>query len=462
MPLTLRRARCYNITVSDFYYEQMKELLGGAFDDFVRAYETAPRHKALRVNTLKISVGAFVELAEKYEAAGLMRYGLTPNPLCDRSFYTCVKPSADPLYHAGLYYMQEPSASAAVAAFAPFIGERVLDLCAAPGGKSTQAAAFMNGGTIFCNDIVSSRVHALTENIDRLGVKNAVVTHTDAKRFRRGGYVGYFDTLIVDAPCSGGGMMRYEDVPYSPEIVAGCAARQREILDDAAELLRRGGYMLYSTCTFSQEENEQNVKYLIDKGFEPVETPLLPGVERGIGVPEARRIYPHRFDGEGHFYCVLQKTTGGVADISPVRAAQKKTEIGGLSLDCARLNVDTLGTDIEIPAFSLPILRIGAEIYDRVQKRTLDKKTGKTYYKRSYSYALSHALSVEQVRAAGSVELGYVNAQRYIRGEQLDIAAPRGEFIATVDGYALGFVKCADDGAGNTVLKNLYPKSLRI
>ncbi|MDE7464127.1 MAG: hypothetical protein K2M48_03765 [Clostridiales bacterium] len=449
----------------DLFFKQMQNILGGRFDAFKDAFENKPRHKALRVNTLKISVDDFVTLAEKYENGGVRRYGLRLNPLCAASFYTEVKPSTDPLYHAGLYYMQEPSASAAVAAFSPYIGKRVLDLCAAPGGKSTQAAAFMNGGTLFCNEIEGARARALVENLDRLGVSNAVATVGDAGMYRAAGYDGYFDTLIVDAPCSGGGMMRYETVPYSEEIVAGCAARQRAILDDAAELLCEGGYMLYSTCTFAPEENERNVEYLIGKGFEPIDVPLREGEERGIGITEARRIYPHNFDGEGHFYCVLQKRSGGKkSGLNVERAKPARLTVGGLALDCYNVRGVDIVAPIEASLERLRTVRVGAAVAEKTANR--DRKPTKVRGAKNapieFSHAFTHALDKERVKAVGAVELTMPDAEKYIRGEQLCADAPRGNVIATVEGYALGKAKAALDGAGDVALKNMYPKSLRI
>lgn len=442
----------------------MQNILGARFDEFKTAYENKPRHKALRVNTLKISVDEFIALTEKYENSGVRAYGLKSNPLCDRSFYTTVKPSADPLYHAGLYYMQEPSASAAVAAFAPYIGKRVLDLCAAPGGKSTQAAAFMTGGAIFCNEIERSRAAALVENLDRLGVNNAAVTVGEATHYRRAGFDGYFDALIVDAPCSGGGMTRYENVPYSDEIVAGCAARQRAILEDATELLGAGGYMLYSTCTFAPEENEQNVRFLMSKGFTPIDLPLRVGEERGIDLPEARRIYPHNFDGEGHFYCVLQKQSGRAAELKAERVKRTAVSVGGLKIDCRTVN----GIDVLFPTDDnfngLKTIRVGARVWEPapVRDKTAARKKTVKPDEKEFSHALTHALSKEQAEAVGTVELSESDAGRYIRGEQLDADAPRGNLIVTLDGFAIGKAKAAPDGAGNVALKNLYPKLLRI
>ncbi|MCH5159166.1 MAG: hypothetical protein J1F33_08225 [Clostridiales bacterium] len=439
----------------DYFFSQMREILGERYTEFERAYNEKPRHKALRVNTLKISVDDFVELTRREQAAGKREYALKENPLCFGSFYTTVKPSLDPLYHAGLYYMQEPSASAAVSALSPYIGERVLDLCAAPGGKSTQLAAYMKGGVLFCNDVEYKRITALIENLERLGVKNSVVTLCDAKSYRAAGLDGYFDTLVVDAPCSGGGMSRYENVPYTAEIVEGCAKRQRALLDDAVMLLSTGGYMLYSTCTFSKEENEDNVRYIISKGFEPIDTPLLPGVERGIDIPEARRIYPHNFDGEGHFYCVLKKTASSLCVTRPDRLKRKSVKINGLNADCAEIGGQSVLFDGEYPKFTvLPngrqgtfcVMRSGVPLFERDGEP---------------SHALTHALSPDEIERFGSVELNDC-AEKYLRGEAVDVSADKGIKAALYRGYALGKVRSAPDGAGSMTLKNLYPKALRI
>lgn len=424
--------------MNEFFFEQMRDMLGARYDDFKSAFDGKPRRKALRVNTLKIGTEDFAEL-----------FGspLARNPLCDRSFYCDVKPSLDPLYHAGLYYMQEPSASAAVAAFEPYIGERILDLCAAPGGKATQAAALMKGGVIFCNDPDYKRVRALAENIERLGIRNAVVTCNAASDYRTAGFDGYFDTLIADVPCSGGGMMRYENVVYDRDVVSGCATRQRAILKDAVNLLCGGGHMLYSTCTFSREENEDNIEYLCSLGLRPIETPLITGVERGIGISAARRIYPHNFDGEGHFYCVLEKPIGTTASKPPLRAKRKAVSVGGAKIETIEFGGRAV-LPFAVPELSgLNAVRVGVHVFD---------KNG------ALSHALTHALSAEELRAIGAVELDKDSALRYIRGEQLDISAPRTAAVATVNGFALGAVRSAPSGDGTVVLKNLYPKSLRI
>ncbi|MDE6293191.1 MAG: hypothetical protein K2L88_01040, partial [Clostridiales bacterium] len=410
------------------------------YDAFYDAYPTTRRHKALRVNTNKITVDEFKTL-----------FGgeLKQNPLCTNSFYCNVKPSLDPLYHAGLYYMQEPSASAAVAAFSPFIGERVLDLCAAPGGKSTQAAEYMNGGVLFCNDSEYKRTKALAENIERLGIDNSVVTCGTASDYVEAGFSEYFDTLIVDAPCSGGGMMRYESVPYSENIVKGCAERQREILKDAVKLLCGGGYMLYSTCTFAKEENEDNINYLRLLGMRTVDIPLLVGTERGIDMPDARRVYPMNFDGEGHFYCVLQKTSGGQVELPKLRKKVKAVKFDNFIMPVAEIVGKRVILDIDDTCFpdmsGLNVIVAGTLVFDDGAP----------------SHALTHALDSDSVKKLGAVELGELSRD-YIAGKQIDISAPSGNLIATVNGYALGLVKSAAGGDGTRVLKNKYPKHLRL
>ncbi len=421
------------------FFEHMQSLIGARYAEFKAAYDGKPRFKALRVNTLKISTDEF---------CALFGGALERNGLCAQSFYCEVKPSLDPLYHAGLYYMQEPSASAAVAAFAPYIGERVLDLCAAPGGKATQAAAVMDGrGIIFCNDPEYKRVRALTENIERLGVRNAVITCNAADDYVRAGFEGFFDTLIVDAPCSGGGMTRYEVVPYSRDIVRGCAERQRAILVQAVKLLAAGGRMLYSTCTFSREENEQSVEFLQSLGLKTVDVPLRAGEERGIGIADARRIYPHNFDGEGHFYCVLEKSNGGATQPRPpLRGKPRRVKVGGATLDAVEFD-GRLTLPISPPRLDgLNAVRIGVPIFNDKGEPT---------------HALSHALTRNQVAETGVAELGAA-AVEYLKGGELKLYVPRGIVAATACGHALGWARSARTGDGESALKNLYPKALRI
>ncbi len=264
-----------------------------SFPDFdIIAYLKAikqPPSKGLRVNTGKICVADFLKISP---------FSLFPNPLCGEGFIVADGEPARHVYHAsGLYYMQEPSAMSAVPMMELCPGDKVLDLCAAPGGKSTQIAAKIGeDGLLISNEIVSSRVFALSSNIERLGIRNAVVTNAApdklGPKLRE-----FFDKILVDAPCSGEGMFRKDKEAakyWSPEHSKSCALRQREILESAKEALAPGGILVYSTCTFSREENEGVIEAFLSEN-------------RDFSLVEYKRIYPQDGIGEGHFAAKLIK-----------------------------------------------------------------------------------------------------------------------------------------------------------
>lgn len=302
------------------FLARMKPLLGEEFDSFEQAMQQAPV-SGLRVNTLKLSV-------EQYTA-------MTPAPLgqpvswCESAF---VLPDSDfrfgghPFHQAGLYYLQDPSAmSPAEMLFSvPMRGdETVLDLAAAPGGKTTHLAALMNGrGLLVANEIKDKRVGHLIQNLERWGAENVVVTNETPERLADH-FSAFFDRVLVDAPCSGEGMFRKDmgaRADWSEDMVQGCAVRQGNILRVAAKLVKPGGYLLYSTCTFAPEEDEAVLQQLMDETghFRVVELPKKPGFMVGrpdwLGLPDtalelsgAVRLFPHRLPGEGHFACLLQR-----------------------------------------------------------------------------------------------------------------------------------------------------------
>ena len=272
------------------FLRRMKERLGKDFPAFLASYEEAP-YKGLRVNTLKISPAEFSRRA--------------PFPLggevADGCFYLEEeKPGADPYHFAGLYYLQEPSAMT-VAPFAdPCKKERVLDLCAAPGGKTTQIAAKMRGeGILIANEIDPARAKILSQNVERMGIANCAVTSAAPEKLAEK-FPAYFDTVLVDAPCSGEGMFKKEPnaIPeWSEQNVARCALRQRTILDEAAKMLCAGGRLIYSTCTFAEEEDEWQIGDFLRR--HPAFSLLC-----------EKKLYPHEFRGEGHFCAVLEKNSG--------------------------------------------------------------------------------------------------------------------------------------------------------
>ncbi|MCC8104609.1 MAG: RsmB/NOP family class I SAM-dependent RNA methyltransferase [Clostridiales bacterium] len=333
------------------FLARMEALLGDGYPAFLQSYEE-PRRYGLRVNTLKISVDEFQRMAP---------FHLTPIPWIDNGFFYEKEDavSRHPFYYAGLYYLQEPSAMTPAQLLPVSPGERVLDLCAAPGGKATALAAKLQGqGLLVANDISAARAKALLKNLELFGVTNALVTNT-TPNVLSAHFPESFDKILVDAPCSGEGMFRKDAASaaaWSLKKVNDCARTQKEIVSYAVSMLRPGGMMLYSTCTFSPEEDEQVIAYLLENHpeMELVEIPMAEGFVHGLGdvlsgdwqrrvhraaenqtpehsleknssgrncVPELSRcvrIFPHKMPGEGHFMALLQKRDEGLQkNLSP-------------------------------------------------------------------------------------------------------------------------------------------------
>lgn len=272
-----------------FIENMKKQLPEDEWEAFFAVYARPP-YKGLRVNALKISAAEFEKISP---------FPLRPVPWAENGFYTDGEKTGAHAYHfAGLYYSQEPSAMCAAPLLDAKPGERVLDLCSAPGGKGTQLAAAMKGeGILVLNEPVFSRAQILSRNVERLGVKNAVVLseypETLAEYFPE-----YFDKILVDAPCSGEGMFRKNAEEalseWSEENVAMCAARQKEILDYAFRMLKMGGKLVYSTCTFSEAEDEEQTKNFLASHAE-------------MRLLARKKLYPHKEEGEGHFAALFEK-----------------------------------------------------------------------------------------------------------------------------------------------------------
>ena len=294
------------------FQKKMKAILGEEYDDFLAGFEK-PRHYGLRVNTAKITVEEFKELVP---------FHLTQIPWVENGFYYEEEdaPTRHPYYYAGLYYIQEPSAMTTASRLPVGPGERVLDLCAAPGGKATELGAKLFGeGLLVANDISASRVKALLKNIEVMGIPNSfLLNEVPAKIAEQ--FPAYFDKILVDAPCSGEGMFRKNPEAarvWSEEKPPECAKMQREIVKQAISMLKPGGMMIYSTCTFSPEENEQIIAWVL-REFPEIQLIPMKGYEGfsegrpdlADGNPELKkcvRIWPHRMKGEGHFLALLKK-----------------------------------------------------------------------------------------------------------------------------------------------------------
>lgn len=433
------------------FTEKMQRLLGAEFDEFFAAY-SLPRNTALRFQPQKGTPPALPFCREVVPWEPNARY-----------LEAAARPGLHPYHDAGVFYLQEPSAMAPARLLDAQPGERVLDLCAAPGGKSTQLAAAMNGqGLLVCNEIHPKRARVLSSNLERMGVSNALVLNEHpAKLAER--FSGYFDRILVDAPCSGEGMFRKEDAAvsdWSEQTVAMCADRQFEILCSAAQMLRPGGRLVYSTCTFSPEENEGVISRFLHAApefrVEPVEAPWF---DRGRpewiddpaeGLEHTFRLMPHRLHGEGHFAAVLKRADGATdeADTEPLaplpRCAEEFLQAQEIPLSggCVLFGETVFLAPTELPPLrGLRVLRAGLELGEVRKGRFLP----------------AHALALWLRRFPQEVHLPAESRElaAYLRGETLH-GAQTGWTLVFADDYAIGWARGADG-----VLKNQYPKGLR-
>ena len=448
------------------FTHRMQEILKEEYPEFIQSYEE-PITQALRLNPLKGESGRFLELSP---------FLLTPL-IWEKDGYYYGKedrPGKHPYHEAGVYYIQEASAMLPAHLLEAQPGERVLDLCAAPGGKSTRIGADMAGeGVLICNEIHPGRAKSLSENIERMGIVNAIVVNHSpdelAKRFPQ-----YFHRILVDAPCSGEGMFRKNPEAckeWSPENVHMCTVRQDEIMEQAAEMLVPGGRLVYSTCTFAPEENEGTISRFLHKhpDFFIVSVPLTEAMSRGQpawmeypaeGIEDTIRLWPHRFKGEGHFAAVLQKTgtlPGGSCaglDGDGERGIPEKELREYAAFKKEYLKKELKGTLIGFGE-QLYLLPEGAPVLKglRVLRPGLHLGTMK---KNRFEPAHALALSLQPEETANVVELGDRElAERYLCGQTFKTEAS-GWCLLTLDGYSLGWGKAA---AGT--MKNHYPKGLR-
>lgn len=425
----------------ELFLERVKRQLGPEYPAFLESFQR-PRAVALRFNPLKGPAPSLPFIRE-------------PVPWEPMGYY--YDPEARPglhVYHeAGVYYLQEASAMSSVALLDPQPGERICDLCAAPGGKSTQIAGRMLGrGLLLCNEVSPKRAKILSRNIERLGVANALVTNESPARLAQR-LPGFFDRVLVDAPCSGEGMFRKEEAAvtdWSPEIVEMCARRQGEILNSAAELVRPGGRLVYSTCTFSPQEDEDAVAAFLarrpDFVPEPQDAPwFCPTPNAGY------RIWPHKLRGEGHFAAVLRRMEGEAEE--PVFSAGEK-----LPKEYTRF-ADTLG--IRLPegkalSFGESLFWAPPQLPDIRKMKVLRPGLAlgtvkKDRFEPDHALALwLHESECEQSYPAGSKDLA-----DYLHGQVLP-SDKKGWCLVKADGFSLGWAK----GDGRQ-LKNHYPKGLR-
>ncbi|MBR2937872.1 MAG: RsmB/NOP family class I SAM-dependent RNA methyltransferase [Oscillospiraceae bacterium] len=423
------------------FLKRMEAQLGPEYPAYLESLER-PRAVALRFNPLKGKKPTlpFVGNAVPWEAQG---YYYDPES----------RPGLHPYHEAGVYYLQEASAMSAVALLSPQPGENICDLCAAPGGKTTQIAGRMLGeGFLLCNEINPKRAKILSRNIERMAVANSLVTNEHPARLAEK-YPGFFDRVLIDAPCSGEGMFRKEEAAvtdWSEETVLMCARRQAEILHSGAQLLKPGGRLVYSTCTFAPEENELCIEAFLQAhpefAPEAIDAPWF--TPAGVG---AFRLWPHKLLGEGHFVAVLHKKEGEETDI-PLQKGDSLPKVFtefakelGITLPAGK--AVQFGQSLFWAPEAMPdirgikVLRPGLELGEVKKDR----------------FEPAHALALWLKTAVRTEDLSPESPglQAFLRGETI-ASHHRGWTLVTVDGFSLGWGK--SDGK---VLKNHYPKGLR-
>lgn len=456
------------------FEERMRAMLDNEYEDFLRAFENEPIHSGIRVNSLRPNAHEAVKNA----------FGTLENiPWCTDGFYADKSKISGnhPLHLAGLIYFQEPSAMCAASALPIKEGDFVLDLCAAPGGKSTQAGAKLNNtGLLVANEIVRSRAEILASNVERMGLTNTVVTNESPDRLAEK-YPEFFDKIIVDAPCSGEGMFRKEPqavTEWSMEHTISCGERQKNILSSALIMLKPGGMLVYSTCTFAPEENEKIAVWLVEQGMELVDMPELEMLTPGrtewsgtdIDMSRTRRIFPHKDKGEGHFAALFKKNESSplnvektekkrknkgkskkIEDKSALKAAvgfyrEFESKVMNVKLDGEpalfgdRLYLKPEGIEID----NVKVLRCGLEL------GTIKKKRFEP------SHALALALNKTELKSCIDLAVDDERLMKYLSGEVIPCEL-NGWCAVCVEGYGIGWGKCSGGQ-----MKNHYPKGLRL
>ena len=425
----------------ELFLKRMEAQLGPEYPEYLTSLER-PRAVALRFNPQKGKAPElpFVTAPVPWEPLGCY-------------YEPTARPGLHPYHDAGVYYLQEASAMAPAVLLNPQPGERILDLCAAPGGKTTQIAGKMGGqGLLVCNEIHPKRAKILSQNVERMAISNALVLNESPALLSQR-FPGFFDRILVDAPCSGEGMFRKEAAAvadWTEELVDMCARRQGEILDAAAKMLRPGGRLVYSTCTFAPREDEEAVASFLarhpDFAPEKVDAPWFTPGENG-----SFRLWPHKLLGEGHFAAVLRRMDGNGEDGNPASGASlpggwlRFAREQGISLPAGkavRFGDTLFWAPEEMPDISrLRVLRPGLEL-GTLKKDRLEP---------------AHALALWLRPREGDTRLAPDSPELagYLRGETIP-GSRRGFQLVCAGEYTLGWAK----GDGQ-ILKNHYPKGLR-
>lgn len=454
------------------FLSRMRDLLGEEYPAFIDALENGEAVRAVHVNTGKMSVETFLRVCP---------WTLSPLSYAKDGFLLQEEKIGNhPLHHAGAVYAQDPGAMSTVNALPIGKGWRVADLCAAPGGKSAQlSAAVGETGVLLSNEIMPSRCKILAGNMERLGAGNVTVSNTDTRTLATW-FPSYFDLVLADAPCSGEGMFRKYDYAageWSEEEVCSCAERQAEILDNAAQMVKKDGWLLYSTCTFSLEENEKNADAFLsrhpDFTVKPVADTLAAVTAEGIVFPgcvhpelmqKTRRFYPHLQPGEGQYICLFHRQGGDERDLPTYRDAAtplsraEQTLVLSFFRDIfdentdrvlARFDLSRYRETVVLKSRGLPLPEHGIYL-PGINVGSIQKGRVEPHHQ------LFSALGQYFVRQADFLP-DAPEIERYLHGDLFPSTLADGYGVITVAGAPIGGIKIVQG-----VAKNHYPKGLRL
>jgi NOL1/NOP2/sun family putative RNA methylase len=450
------------------FIDRMERLLGDGSTTFLEALEGSPQ-SGLRVNTLKLNPARFLELVD---------FDLTPLPWSPEGFSlpTDHDTGKHPYHAAGLYYLQDPSAMAVAAALDPQPGEKILDLAAAPGGKATHICALMqNRGLLVANDIHHRRVMDLSDNLERWGARNVAITSESPERLCEY-FSAFFDRVLVDAPCSGEGLFRKNPssrLEWSPAGVQQCAVRQHNILGQAVRLVRPGGVLAYSTCTFSPEENEQVVAWLLKENpdYHLLQPAVRTGFERGrpewlspgriqTEVSRATRLWPHHAPGEGHFFALFQRQDAAVSKPPPAARPSLPQRVRSTFEDFLK---DSLVEELDTTRLTL----VGSYLYWLPETAT--SLNGLRVIHPGWwlgsirkgrfepSRWLAMGLAFNQTNRRANFAAQDPDLVTYLRGGSQPDSGEPGWITVGVDGFPIGWAR-----RNNGLLKSQYPHRLRL
>lgn len=435
----------------ELFYQRMADLLQEEYPLFEKALEQQ-ESKGFYLNTLKS------DILDHLDHNRIKAHEFLVNSY--RYNQDHYQPGRHPYFDLGLYYIQDPAAMIVANTVTLNKDDYILDMCGAPGGKSCKIAMELSSqGLLVANDISPLRAKILSGNIERMGITNAIVTNGDPQKFTSD-FDGFFDKVFLDAPCSGEGMFRKTDkaiATWSPEKISECVTIQRRLLDRAYALLKKDGLLVYSTCTYSLEENEKQVKYMLENyPVELVKIPMMPGMSSGIDLEGTIRMYPHKYQGEGQFVAVLKKleeahdrtkTLGDNITKSQRELIQQfyQANLNLTMPECLFNSNDHIyainPNFVQIPNFK--ILRTG--LYLGVCKKNRFEP----------AHSLARTLTKEQVKRFVDLPVDSPEFKNYLAGLTLKAAGQKGYGVIFGDGYPLSFYKESD------MIKNLYPKGLR-